>query len=85
MCKSFEDFCLQTVVWLCFCKSVFVRTVMFCKISNHWVNTVNKYIRQLRMSCNFLGESKNGNIEKEVMKWKESQCRKRMKKDSRNV
>ena len=49
------------------------------KISNYWMKTINKYLRQLRMSWNTLGESKKENIKREAMKEEESQCRKHIK------
>ena len=43
------------------------------KISNHWMTTVNKYLRRLRMSWNTLRDSNKDNIKKEVMKLGKSQ------------
>ena len=37
-------------------------------ISNHWMKTTNKYLGQLRMSWNTLGESNKDNIYREIMK-----------------
>ena len=47
-------------------------------ISNQWMKTINRYLGQLRMSWNTLGESNKDNIKREIMKWGEGRWRTHM-------